>query len=265
MPLAWLARAAVVGTALAGTTLLAPSSAQAGVSVAPDGTVTFTYDENFTSTNPSSTSPFLTAVIKNITNGVRIELTSSLETAAEFFGEVRFNVEPTLGAQPVVIGDNCISGGNDAANALCNDTTYQYSENNAGGSYGGLLGFDFASTFPTANSGPRFNGVDTFAFDFTTTGPQAITAGSFLATNDPRTGNGQPNTGVRSDVCTAAHLQGIPGGLSTAVGVSTNGLKCSDFQKAPGPLPLLGVAAAFGYSRRIRTRIQSARQQATIS
>jgi hypothetical protein len=33
----------------------------------------------------------------------------------------------------------------------------------------------------------------------------------------------------------------------------------------PGPLPLFGAAAAFGYSRKLRTRIQSFRQQATIS
>jgi hypothetical protein len=35
--------------------------------------------------------------------------------------------------------------------------------------------------------------------------------------------------------------------------------------KVPGPLPLFGAAAAFGYSRRIRTRIQNSRQQAPIS
>jgi hypothetical protein len=264
--LSWarLARVAVLGGALTGSAIMAPSAAQAGVTVAPDGTVTYTYDQNFVpSVTPGSSAPWLTAVISQIGNGVRIALTSSLETPSEFFGEVRFNIEPTLG-QPISIGGNCVSGGNDAANALCGITTFDYQENSANApNAGGLLGFDFATIFPTS-AAVRFNGFDTFAFDFTTTGSVALTPASFLATTEPQAG------GARSDVCTAVHLKGITGQSadSTAVGISSaNGLQCADgfISKVPGPLPLLGVAAAFGYSRKIRTRIQGSRQQATIS
>lgn len=88
----------MLGTALTGATLLAPSAAQAGVSVDANGNVTFTYDENFTTEQPASTSPYLTAQISSIASGVRILLTSSLENSSEFFGQVKLNIEPNLQA-----------------------------------------------------------------------------------------------------------------------------------------------------------------------
>jgi hypothetical protein len=58
----------------------------------------------------------------------------------------------------------------------------------------------------------------------------------------------------------AAGLSGTP--ASTAI---CSKIAPSGSISVPGPLPLLGVAAAFGYSRNIRNRILASRQQVTIS
>lgn len=50
-----------------------------------------------------------------------------------------------------------------------------------------------------------------------------------------------------------ARVQSIEGSGSGSL-CATRG----DFQKVPGPLPLFGAAAAFGYSRRLRKRIKVA-------
>jgi hypothetical protein len=43
---------------------------------------------------------------------------------------------------------------------------------------------------------------------------------------------------------------------STAVNASTFGLTIGAVQEVPGPMPVLGAAAAFGFSRRLRRRIR---------
>lgn len=58
-----------------------------------------------------------------------------------------------------------------------------------------------------------------------------------------------------------AKVQGIGAG-SEGSSVICDGVH---IPKVPGPLPVLGAAAAFGYSRRIRARIQGSRQQSAIS
>jgi hypothetical protein len=71
------------------------------------------------------------------------------------------------------------------------------------------------------------------------------------------------NNGVSRTCLAGAKINSIgPNGEgSTSIGGNCNG----GGTPVPGPLPLLGAAAAFGYSRKIRTRIQGSRQQATIS
>lgn len=63
------------------------------------------------------------------------------------------------------------------------------------------------------------------------------------------------------------HMQGITGSTNGTPNANSSRLCTGEpnLVAAPGPLPLLGAAAAFGYSRRIRTRIQNSRQQAPIS
>lgn len=67
------------------------------------------------------------------------------------------------------------------------------------------------------------------------------------------------------------HMQGIaPSGTNATSSRVCSGPNPTPFieplpSSVPGPLPLFGAAAAFGFSRKLRTRIQSSRQQATIS
>jgi len=48
--------------------------------------------------------------------------------------------------------------------------------------------------------------------------------------------------------------------VQKAVNVSTVWAQATRYVPTPGPLPLLGAGAAFGFSRRLRKRIQSSRQ-----
>jgi hypothetical protein len=98
----------------------------------------------------------------------------------------------------------------------------------------GIKGLDLELLFPTANNSgsDRLDHYDSFSFIIS---GDKLDFSSFYNFIDI---NGQ-------DVYSAARLQGY-GGSST-------------IYSAPGPLPLLGIAAAFRTSRRLRRRLTSAR------
>jgi hypothetical protein len=140
--------------------------------------------------------------------------------------------------------------------AIC--TTYQGSFPATQNSYilqgaGNGTGFDF--DYANAGSGTaakRFNGDELVTLIIQ--GPAGLNAQSFAFLNTP-SGQGSEYIGYGG-----TKVNGIPGGLSGAIGTNGNGTT-----SVPGPLPVLGAAAAFGYSRKLRLRIQSSRQHATIS
>jgi hypothetical protein len=115
----------------------------------------------------------------------------------------------------------------------------------------GFSGWELTFELPTANKLPpdapeRLSADKTAVFTVNGTN---LTVEDFVA--------GPLKGGQERSYISCGHLLGLPSSTSVCNGPSV--------QNVPGPLPLLGAAAAFGYSRRIRTRIRASRQQATIA
>jgi hypothetical protein len=53
------------------------------------------------------------------------------------------------------------------------------------------------------------------------------------------------------------YAPGLNGSLTTLNNSFTQGDSSRDRDKVPGPLPLLGAGAAFGFSRKLRSRIKA--------
>ena len=101
----------------------------------------------------------------------------------------------------------------------------------------GITGLDFRLNFPLAG-GPNSDRLDHYdTFSFIITGSNL----NFRSFNEDIDIDGD-------GIYAAARLQGY-GGSST-------------IYSAPGPLPILGVAAAFRTSRRLRRRLAAARPPA---
>jgi hypothetical protein len=92
-------------------------------------------------------------------------------------------------------------------------------------------------------SNSSFRGGNVITFTLTGAG---LTAASFNTTN-----------GTDGKYCSAAEVGGIgPNATGTAViAALCDGLP-PDSAKVPGPLPILGAGMAFGFSRRLRRRVQ---------
>jgi hypothetical protein len=185
-----------------------------------------------------------------IANQVQLELRGNL-LIEEYFDGLAFNLAPSILPSALSVF-SCSAPG-----TICDNysSTFPATQNSfilQGNGNGN--GFDFGFEFANPNSqegSQRFNGTETVRLLIN--GP-GITAQSFAYVNTP-SGQGSDYVGYGG-----AKVNGIPGGGSGAIGTNGNGTT-----SAPGPLPILGAAAAFGCSRRIRTRIRSSRQPATIS
>lgn len=222
----------------------------------PARSASFTFDYNFSSpTQPSGTGPWLRAVIADTANPgeVTITLSSLLQSASEFFSGVdddssapvgiAFNLKDSTislsgGCTPVT-GDGCLDNPSgpspqftqitDGINGISTDSQFQ--------------GFDVGLLLPPPPAGVRFNGNDVITYTLSGVG---LSADQFLATN-------------RGGFCSAAEIgtaSTSTNGFPTTIAANCPGEIPSS--KVPAPLPLLGAAAAFGFSRRIRRRIGEA-------
>jgi len=169
-------------------------------------TMTLTLNTVFNGTSPTSTSPWLTAVFTDITGGVQLTLTSSLNVSSEFFSDVTFNVDSAF--VPSGIGMS-----QDASNPLAVSMlhTTQDAQNLIGG---GSLGkdFDFGIAWATSTGVGRFDGTDVKVFTLLATG---LTAANFNTTN-------------ASGIKMGAHVQGIPSPAGTTSGAIKNGVPVPD-------------------------------------
>jgi hypothetical protein len=230
---------------------------------------TINFDTRYNGSNPTASNglpvgpgnPGLIATFTDfIANQVKLELQGKLLNV-EYFEGLAFNLDPLFSPDQLSVL-SCTETNSNPINippgAIC--SSYQGVFPATQNSYvlqgnGNGTGFDFGFDFPNANSGTgaqRFNGEELVTLIIQ--GPAGLNANSFAFLNTP-TGQGSEYVGYGG-----AKVNGIPGGLSGAIGTNGNGTT-----PAPGPLPVLGAAAAFGCSRRIRTRIRTSRQPATIS
>jgi hypothetical protein len=184
--------------------------------------------------NPSSTkdgSDWLIAIIKNGTAANTVELTlQSKLTAASgaFISSAAFNLDGNAAIQSVTCGPS----------PICVSPTYSLNYDGVNMS-NGIQGLDLELLFATSNAADRLDGEDTVSFLITGTG---LTYQSFNAAVDPAK-NGVEN------LYTAARLQGYGGSATLLDGPP---------ESAPGPLPILGLVAAFQASRRLRRRLRLA-------
>lgn len=205
---------------------------------------------------PSGTAPWLTALIEDIaTDTVTITLTSSLQDSDEFFpgalqntsfpAAIAFNIKdpvPTIdGTCANKSGTGCaptpnIFGGSNAVNLPGDPFT----------------GFDLGLLVGSTDVN-RFNGSNVITFTLKGTG---LTAASFKTTNTPA-------SGATGTYCSAAQVGGIG---TPATGSAVIAAFCDDLPpetaKVPAPLPLLGAGMAFGFSRRLRRRVQASANSA---
>jgi hypothetical protein len=179
--------------------------------------------------NPNTgTNSWLEAVIKNTntTNSIILTLDANLTKASvAFISSVAFNL-----VDGSTISSVC-AGTIPASNCVNQDFTYDSDNINMAN---GIQGLDFRLNLPLAG-GPNSDRLDHYdTFSFIITGSNL----NFSSFNEPIDIDGE-------GIFAAARLQGY-GGSST-------------IYSAPGPLPILGVAAAFRTSRRLRRRLTSAR------
>lgn len=171
---------------------------------------------------------WLEAVIKNTDtdNSVILTLDANLTKAsAAFISSVAFSL-----VDGSTISSVC-AGTNPESNCVNQDFTYDSDNINMAN---GITGLDFRLNLPL-KGGPNSNRLDHYdTFSFIITGSNL----NFRSFNEAIDIDGE-------ETFAAARLQGY-GGSST-------------IYSAPGPLPILGVAAAFRTSRRLRRRLTSAR------
>lgn len=262
-----LALASVVAGFSLGAPLLAPTAASAAVG----DSFTILYN---TEAQPGTATPYaqsnngVASLFDGFVRGVLTELapvdgvgqvradfTSNFATDAEFAVDFVFNIFNQIDPQIpyTALSATCIPG----AGTTCKSPGTDYDLIGSGGFNGSFIsstGWNIRLNTPPppgAGTGAVLGGRGEI-ISFVISAPN-LNINSFQAAT---LGN-NPNGFIS---CT--HGQGLPN-LSKSTEICGN--KSFNGSKVPGPLPLLGAAAAFGYSRKIRTRIQSSRQLATIS
>ena len=207
----------------------APAVASAGL--------IFEFSDSINGAPPSSSPnpggpPWLIATITDLKkgNGVQMKLESRL-VGTEFISQVGFNLEDSFFSATRLSSVECKS----ALNA-CSKFSFLYSKNkfsvtSGKENPGGVSGFDLGLLFGVN----QFQGESTATINIIGNG---LTANEFNRLNS-------------DGLLMAAKVQGI--------GSGGNGSGEIGGTEVPGPLPLLGIAAAFRTSRRLRRRLTSAR------
>lgn len=188
--------------------------------------LSFTLNKSINGATPTSAAPWLTAVFENIVNnnvttGVKLTLTSSLEVASEFISSVVFNVRPNI--TPSAISYVNDTPGYPQVTSVAK-TTQNAQVLNGAGSIG--KGFDIRIDWSTSNSSGgvrRFNAADVEQFTFTFSG---LTESDFNYTN-------------ADGYHVAAQVQGIPQNQNETGGSIADGSAC-----AAVPEPSTCLAAA---------------------
>lgn len=193
------------------------------------------FDEN---NDPSSAldengASWLEAMFTNNTdksNSVILTLNANLAIdSGAFISSVAFNLTENASISSVCINP---------ANCTAQDFTFERDNINIAN---GISGLDLRLNFPTKKN-DRLDLNDPISFIITGTNLNFSSFNSFV------------NIGGE-DVYAAARLQGY--GMD--INGDGDGDSSSTIYSAPGPLPILGVAAAFRTSRRLRRRLTSAR------
>lgn len=206
-----------------------------------------------TSPPPVLGQPVVTATFKDLDSGqVSLNIATNFSDAANFIDQIGFNF---TGSPNFSIAGCTQTQVPSSDIGLCASgvTTLAFNQDGTNVAGGGNLakGFDFLVDLPPppgedGNPGPfRLGGQgESITLTFTNA-DNNLAASQFFA----KTAKGY---------YTSAHIQGLTNGGSTnIVGTppGTDPPPPAPGDSVPGPLPLLGAAAAFGYSRKLRTRI----------
>ena len=181
----------------------------------------FDLSSTFNGVTPTSTPPWLTATFHTVAPGtVTLELDSTLNVASEFFGELAFNVPPTI--LPSSLSFTPFASNTGFANPTVLATTNNAQNLTGGGSQ--AFGFDVMFDFASGPPASRFNGTDVAQYTITGSG---LTENDFNFTNSG------------DDLPIAAHIQGIPCAIGPdCTEGTTSGAVTVGEEPVPEPSPL---------------------------
>jgi hypothetical protein len=126
------------------------------------------------------------------------------------------------------------------------------------------LAFNFTYEASVAAAGFVFTEVDINSNAISSSNPPSVLIGTYTFTgaNSPvvlTSTNGSPDLGPVNGGPTTITVNNNFNGSGGAIDSMQNSFQQrANTDKVPGPLPLLGAGAAFGFSRRIRSRIKGA-------
>jgi hypothetical protein len=245
---------ALTGVAV-GTTVVSASGAIAA-------SFTFNYTNPIGSEpTPSGAGPWLTALIEDQTaNIVKITLTNTtpgdgLESGTDPYNTINGVVFNLKNASSLSISAlSCTPTGTVDCVSTNAAETIRFAPNNIALGAGGTQSrrFDLSLELPPPPSNSPSDSMgpgDIVAFVLKNTGTGAFSADSFNAVNF-------------QGWTTLAKVQAIGGSGPSSVICSSQDSKCR--RKIPAPLPILGAAAGFGLSRRLRRRIQASSSASVV-
>lgn len=182
-----------------------------------NASLTFKLSSSVNGVAPTSTAPWLTALFEDVTGGVKLTLTSSLDVAGEYIDQVAFNVNPNITPSSISISELTTNSG-DNVDLPFHNTSVNAQDLTGSGTVG--KGFDIRIDWVNANAN-RFNGSDVEKFEFLLSG---LTESDFNYANS-------------SGLHIAAHIAGIP----QSGGGTTSGL-IADTTVVPEPSTYFAAA-----------------------
>jgi hypothetical protein len=208
--------------------------------------------------DPRSGNYWLKAIISNVisdngVSGVKISLQANLnDDPAAYIERVAFNLNPFRQIQPrnklrCAATTPNICTGNPFKEPKPAQWGYLFEDNDVD-LPNRASGFDFELILPNSNKANRLTGTE--HFDIIVDG---LTRDAFNATNNGDDDEDNEDNSTKG-LYAAAKLNGY-GGSATLLDPPFGGTPPDE---VPGPLPLLGAAAAFKASRRLRSRLKTA-------
>jgi hypothetical protein len=204
---------------------------------------------NFGEATPTGTSnPLLTVIIKNVTGGAEITIESFLEPPgnSEYVEQISFYLSSITPPGPGP-GDTSYGPGGSPCSVLSGNFSCARTK------------FDVE---PPPINQPDIGNIVNAAFNFPTANPSGTGLLRFDAKDKGKffvpgfseqlilTYNAIDNNGVNQTLYAGAKIQSIGNGSgSTSIGGS--------LRKVPAPFPILGAAAMFTFSRRLRKKINN--------